>query len=116
MLISELWPLCSCGRTRISDGSLQCRTCYDRTPEGRRDRALATRKSREARASADLLQNPEAIPKTHCLNCKHWERGWCTFDFPEAGGAFAEGCSCFDYDRFRVLDRKLSFAFTSDRL
>lgn len=116
MLISELWPLCNCGRTRISDGSLQCRRCYDETPEGRRDRALAARKSREVRASAELLRTPEAIPETHCLNCKHWEEDWCTFDFPEAGGSFADGCTCFDYDKFRVHDRRLARTFASARL
>jgi len=28
-----------------------------------------------------------------CRNCKHWWRGSCGLDIPEAGGAFASDCS-----------------------
>jgi len=31
-----------------------------------------------------------------CRNCKHWWKGSCGLDIPEAGGAFASDCSCFE--------------------
>jgi hypothetical protein len=30
-----------------------------------------------------------------CFNCTHWSRGACSMDFPEAGGSFANECSCY---------------------
>lgn len=38
---------------------------------------------------------PPPTPKLSCFNCTHWSRGKCAMDFPEAGGSFANDCSCY---------------------
>jgi hypothetical protein len=38
---------------------------------------------------------PPSKPQLSCFNCTHWSRGACGMDFPEAGGSFADECSCY---------------------
>jgi hypothetical protein len=37
----------------------------------------------------------QAQDASTCINCAYWDSG-CAFDFPEAGGSFAEECSMFE--------------------
>jgi transcription elongation factor Elf1 len=39
---------------------------------------------------------PSATPhEFNCSTCVHWEESGCGLDFPEAGGWFADECSCY---------------------
>ena len=45
-----------------------------------------------------VLLGTDASPikiKLTCLDCIYWKRSKCDMSFPEAGGAFAEECSCY---------------------
>ena len=49
----------------------------------------------EIRAVLLGTDTPPPTPKLSCFNCTHWSRGKCAMDFPEAGGSFANDCSCY---------------------
>lgn len=42
---------------------------------------------------------PDAIALTTCDDCVHMRSYGCGFDFPDAGGSFAEECSMFEQQR-----------------
>jgi hypothetical protein len=45
-----------------------------------------------------VLLGTDASPiktKLTCLDCTYWKRSGCDMGFPEAGGAFAGECSCY---------------------
>ena len=38
---------------------------------------------------------PPSKPQLSCSSCTHWSHGACDMGFPEAGGSFADECSCY---------------------
>lgn len=48
------------------------------------------KKQREKRAAA------KAANQKVCANCVHWKNFECGFEFPDAGGIFAEECSLYE--------------------
>lgn len=48
------------------------------------------------RLRAALLGNEFVTNQSVCDECVHWIEGECNFDFPEAGGTFANECSMFE--------------------
>jgi hypothetical protein len=41
-------------------------------------------------------KNAKSSSQVTCDSCVQWKNGGCDFDFPEAGGRFAEECSLYD--------------------
>lgn len=41
---------------------------------------------------------PGGLAVLNCRNCAHWWQRRCGLDIPEAGGAFASECSCYQED------------------
>lgn len=40
---------------------------------------------------------PAPVPVITCeTHCKYWQHGLCDFDWPEAGGTFADECSNYE--------------------
>jgi hypothetical protein len=47
---------------------------------------------------------PAATPhELNCSTCVHWREGGCGMDFPEAGGWFADECSCYQATKEPVV-------------
>lgn len=62
----------------------------------RYDQLQAVEKIRAILLGSDSLAAAKA--ELHCFTCTNWVQGKCSMDFPEAGGAFANDCSCYQSD------------------
>jgi hypothetical protein len=63
----------------------------------RYDQLQAIDKIRAILLGGDSLTDVKS--KLNCSTCTHWAHNKCGMDFPEAGGAFANDCSCYQVDQ-----------------